>query len=72
MFLQKAQWSVFTSRRLTHINDTLNTLKPKVDNLDAAKVDLNPIENELQQLEQDAKTISRKVLKTFNFLFVLL
>lgn len=68
---KKAQWSVFTSRRLTHINDTLNKLKPRVRILDSSKVDLKPIEQELAKVEQDSKNIKRKVRNCQNDLFVL-
>lgn len=54
----------FTTRRLTHINDTLNELMPRVNLLDPDQINLAPIVKELETLELDSKNVNRKV--TFN------
>jgi hypothetical protein len=51
----------FTHQRLVYINSTANELAPKVKLLDPLLVDLRPITQELESLEQDAKNLNRKV-----------
>lgn len=53
----------FTNQRLTHINETLQELKPKVDSLDPNAIDLTTIHQNLDGLEQETQTLTRKVDK---------
>lgn len=59
--LQSVDSGYFTTRRLTHINDTLNELRPKVDLLDPSQIQFEPILSRLESLEQDSKNMNRKV-----------
>lgn len=53
----------FTTQRLIFINDSVNELQPKVITLDPGKVDLKPMTNEIEALEQDHRSINRRVIK---------
>lgn len=51
----------FTSRRLIYINNTVHELKPAVNLLDPSQGNiLNPLNVELEQLEQGSKGLNRK------------
>jgi len=50
----------FTHQRLVYINSTASELAPKVKLLDPQLVDLRPVTQELESLEQDAKNVNRK------------
>ncbi|XP_018320894.1 laminin subunit alpha [Agrilus planipennis] len=52
----------FTTRRLTHLNDTLNELKPKVGKLQPNQINLSPVLGDLDKLETDVNSFNRKVL----------
>jgi hypothetical protein len=59
--LQTIAVGYFTHQRLVYINSTASALAPKVNLLDPLLVDLRPITQELESLEQDAKNLNRKV-----------
>jgi hypothetical protein len=59
--LQTIAVGYFTHQRLVYINSTASELAPKVKLLDPLRVDLRPITQELESLEQDAKNLNRKV-----------
>jgi hypothetical protein len=59
--LQTIAVGYFTHQRLVYINSTVSELTPKVKLLDPQLVDLHPITEELESLEQDAKNLNRKV-----------
>lgn len=50
----------FTNKRLAHINETTQKLKPIVAALDPEALNLKPIIQELESLEQDSKNLNRK------------
>ncbi|XP_017779043.1 PREDICTED: laminin subunit alpha isoform X2 [Nicrophorus vespilloides] len=56
-----AQSGYFTARKLVHINDTINELKPKVLQLSPDQINLKPILKELESMEQDSNNMNRKV-----------
>lgn len=43
------------------MNRTLNELRPRVKQLDPSVIDLTPITQELEVLEQDSENMKRKV-----------
>lgn len=61
LFLQETQWGYYTAQRLKHMNDTYSRLYPKVHELDQSKIDINPIIQEIESLEQDSKNMNRNV-----------
>ena len=61
-YLQTIAVGYFTHQRLVYINSTATELAPKVKLLDPLLVDLHPVTQELESLEQDAKNLNRKVL----------
>lgn len=61
LFLQETQWGYYTAQRLKHVNDTYNRLYPKIHELDQSKIDINPIIQEIESLEQDSKNMNRNV-----------
>jgi hypothetical protein len=59
--LQTVALGYFTTQRLIFINDSVFDLQPKVITLDPGKVDLKPMTNEVEALEQDHRSINRRV-----------
>ncbi|KRT80924.1 hypothetical protein AMK59_5060, partial [Oryctes borbonicus] len=58
--LDSAESGSFTSRRLFHLNDTFQRLKPRILALDPNATNLSPIMTELSNLEQDSQNMYRK------------
>ena len=65
--LQTIAVGYFTHQRLVYINSTAIELVPKVKLLDPLLVDLRPVTEELESLEQDAKNLNRKVCSYRHF-----
>jgi len=61
-FFQTVALGYFTTQRLIFINDSVVDLQPKVITLDPGKVDLKPMTNEVEALEQDHRSINRRVI----------
>ncbi|KAB0790802.1 hypothetical protein PPYR_15312 [Photinus pyralis] len=52
----------FTTQRLSHINHTLEQLRPRVEKLDPNAIDLSPTLLNIQALEQFAENLNRKAV----------
>lgn len=51
----------FTAQKLVYLNETIDSLKPDVEALDPNGVNLTPLRQEIESLEQDTKNIDRRV-----------
>lgn len=52
----------FTAQKLVYLNETVDKMEPDVKALDPHGVNLTPLRNQIESLEQDIKNVDRRVL----------
>ncbi|GAB6025535.1 hypothetical protein CHUAL_011266 [Chamberlinius hualienensis] len=64
--LKGVAFSFFAYQKLDNVNQSVSTLRPLVDNLiaDPTSIDLKPLRDEVDRVEQYAKSIERQLLRT--------